>query len=119
MSVCRNSAGWPPSLLPSCLMARLKPSRASAPSAANGPEISLAIPTLMVSACASGGTKAGDRKSTRLNSSHQIISYAVFCLKKKKKRHRGTAPGRAQGRSATGDHLSEDTPFGLHDAHPD
>src|SRR5258708_23379309 len=29
-----------------------------------------------------------DRKSTRLNSSHQIISYAVFCLKKKKKRLR-------------------------------
>src|SRR5258708_9328336 len=28
--------------------------------------------------------KAQDRKSTRLNSSHQIISYAVFCLKKKK-----------------------------------
>src|SRR5258708_17782742 len=27
-----------------------------------------------------------DRKSTRLNSSHQIISYAVFCLKKKKAR---------------------------------
>src|SRR5712671_7184394 len=27
---------------------------------------------------------AGDRKSTRLNSSHQISSYAVFCLKKKK-----------------------------------
>src|SRR5258708_11280708 len=27
---------------------------------------------------------AVDRKSTRLNSSHQIISYAVFCLKKKK-----------------------------------
>src|SRR5438552_7661771 len=27
--------------------------------------------------------KQGDRKSTRLNSSHQIISYAVFCLKKK------------------------------------
>src|SRR5258708_9025552 len=26
---------------------------------------------------------AADRKSTRLNSSHQIISYAVFCLKKK------------------------------------
>src|SRR5438552_11164219 len=29
-----------------------------------------------------------DRKSTRLNSSHQIISYAVFCLKKKKNKHR-------------------------------
>src|SRR2546426_3965686 len=29
---------------------------------------------------------ARDRKSTRLNSSHLVISYAVFCLKKKKKR---------------------------------
>src|SRR2546422_6403755 len=29
-----------------------------------------------------------DRKSTRLNSSHGYISYAVFCLKKKKKRNR-------------------------------
>src|SRR5438034_5483603 len=29
--------------------------------------------------------RAGDRKSTRLNSSHTVISYAVFCLKKKKK----------------------------------
>src|SRR5690606_39762026 len=29
--------------------------------------------------------QAGDRKSTRLNSSHVKISYAVFCLKKKKK----------------------------------
>src|SRR2546426_5960212 len=28
-----------------------------------------------------------DRKSTRLNSSHLVISYAVFCLKKKKKKH--------------------------------
>src|SRR3712207_8949045 len=30
------------------------------------------------------GTGASDRKSTRLNSSHANISYAVFCLKKKK-----------------------------------
>src|SRR5260221_9126679 len=30
--------------------------------------------------------KATDRKSTRLNSSHTVISYAVFCLKKKKKK---------------------------------
>src|SRR5258708_10106851 len=30
------------------------------------------------------GSAWRDRKSTRLNSSHQIISYAVFCLKKKK-----------------------------------
>src|SRR3712207_8767737 len=31
-----------------------------------------------------GGAVRGDRKSTRLNSSHANISYAVFCLKKKK-----------------------------------
>src|SRR5437870_7862582 len=31
------------------------------------------------------GVVVGDRKSTRLNSSHVAISYAVFCLKKKKK----------------------------------
>src|SRR5258708_31325502 len=33
-------------------------------------------------------TPNSDRKSTRLNSSHQIISYAVFCLKKKKNNYR-------------------------------
>src|SRR5690348_18210847 len=33
---------------------------------------------------------AGDRKSTRLNSSHPSISYAVFCLKKKKKKNTKT-----------------------------
>src|SRR5207244_12905383 len=38
--------------------------------------------------CRAPGPRGGrgpDRKSTRLNSSHQIISYAVFCLKKKNK----------------------------------
>src|SRR5947208_4418003 len=35
-----------------------------------------------------------DRKSTRLNSSHQIISYAVFCLKKKKKQKYHNTPPR-------------------------
>src|SRR2546430_11301032 len=33
-----------------------------------------------------------DRKSTRLNSSHSQISYAVFCLKKKKKKEYTTSP---------------------------
>src|SRR5438034_5714882 len=33
-----------------------------------------------------GHPLARDRKSTRLNSSHTVISYAVFCLKKKKKK---------------------------------
>src|SRR5437870_11134685 len=35
-------------------------------------------------------TPPADRKSTRLNSSHVAISYAVFCLKKKKNNHRHT-----------------------------
>src|SRR5262245_63212718 len=34
------------------------------------------------------GAAQGDRKSTRLNSSHLGISYAVFCLKKKKQGHK-------------------------------
>src|SRR2546422_3753634 len=34
----------------------------------------------------------GDRKSTRLNSSHGYISYAVFCLKKKKKQTKLSTP---------------------------
>src|SRR2546421_6930107 len=34
--------------------------------------------------CVGTGTASRDRKSTRLNSSHDQISYAVFCLKKKK-----------------------------------
>src|SRR3712207_7459422 len=34
-----------------------------------------------------GGLGEPDRKSTRLNSSHANISYAVFCLKKKKKKY--------------------------------
>src|SRR5947208_8023465 len=41
----------------------------------------------------------GDRKSTRLNSSHQIISYAVFCLKKKKQKAAGTGAGRDRPRA--------------------
>src|SRR5258708_11209000 len=38
-----------------------------------------------------GGARE-DRKSIRLNSSHQIISYAVFCLKKKKYRNTSSRP---------------------------
>src|SRR2546430_8677292 len=37
---------------------------------------------------------AEDRKSTRLNSSHSQISYAVFCLKKKKTNHSYTPPSK-------------------------
>src|SRR2546427_8907366 len=38
-----------------------------------------------------------DRKSTRLNSSHNQISYAVFCLKKKKRPHQGQPTGDCYG----------------------
>src|SRR3989449_4497023 len=42
-----------------------------------------------------------DRKSTRLNSSHGYISYAVFCLKKKKTIKRCPAPPRHHSRKST------------------
>src|SRR5947207_12534980 len=46
-----------------------------------------------------------DRKSTRLNSSHTVISYAVFCLKKKRK-----DPQKSDtGRNARGGHISKRT----------
>src|SRR5690348_18483713 len=45
-------------------------------------------PSSMRSAACSASTRA-DRKSTRLNSSHPSISYAVFCLKKKKNTQHG------------------------------
>src|SRR5258707_11706395 len=44
----------------------------------------VASAALGVWAALRGGTMTADRKSTRLNSSHANISYAVFCLKKKK-----------------------------------
>src|SRR2546422_3683575 len=44
--------------------------------------------SLAAQAQATTGVIRGDRKSTRLNSSHGYISYAVFCLKKKKKEHK-------------------------------
>src|SRR3989454_2614106 len=43
-----------------------------------------ALRPVLVQAQAENGPQRGDRKSTRLNSSHLVISYAVFCLKKKK-----------------------------------
>src|SRR5438034_7662626 len=40
-----------------------------------------------------------DRKSTRLNSSHTVISYAVFCLKKKKKKKKQKKTNRKRNKS--------------------
>src|SRR5437762_5253804 len=47
-----------------------------------GPDLDGAVRT--------GRRQGTDRKSTRLNSSHRCISYAVFCLKKKKKKIRNS-----------------------------
>src|SRR2546426_5898059 len=43
--------------------------------------------------CERRGRGKRDRKSTRLNSSHLVISYAVFCLKKKTQRAKGATDG--------------------------
>src|SRR5947208_14956677 len=51
------------------------------PATSSSPNMSLKI---WNSTTVGGRSCMTDRKSTRLNSSHQIISYAVFCLKKKK-----------------------------------
>src|SRR2546422_6374465 len=48
--------------------------------------VDLALTTVVRGRIMMSMRKGEDRKSTRLNSSHGYISYAVFCLKKKKKR---------------------------------
>src|SRR5437870_10922476 len=58
---------------------------------AHGPA-GVGLVVLDVGRGAGGGGADQDRKSTRLNSSHVAISYAVFCLKKKKKRLATSAP---------------------------
>src|SRR5688500_19507207 len=46
-------------------------------------DMDLAVESAAQGAFGSSGQRCTDRKSTRLNSSHLVISYAVFCLKKK------------------------------------
>src|SRR2546429_4426456 len=63
---------------------------------------SSSLPPALPGTAASGPESraaASDRKSTRLNSSHGYISYAVFCLKKKKKKQ--------NDRDIIGHHLTE------------
>src|SRR5438445_5309605 len=48
------------------------------------------LPAAQASRAPAASPDGTDRKSTRLNSSHANISYAVFCLKKKKKKHTDT-----------------------------
>src|SRR2546427_7925494 len=55
-----------------------------------------------------------DRKSTRLNSSHSQISYAVFCLKKKKKDYLTTEKSLKQSLQELVAHVSRQIPFTTH-----
>src|SRR5258708_31141266 len=52
----------------------------------------VAEPKPRATRCAENADSLLDRKSTRLNSSHQIISYAVFCLKKKRRQQPERTP---------------------------
>src|SRR3989440_5299661 len=52
-----------------------------------GPRSSTGFPSASMTRPTSAWPTGTDRKSTRLNSSHDQISYAVFCLKKKKQEH--------------------------------
>src|SRR2546427_1734008 len=49
-------------------------------------EVRLGLASVTILSVVRGLRRTSDRKSTRLNSSHSQISYAVFCLKKKKKK---------------------------------
>src|SRR5207245_10364027 len=71
------------------LFKRLDPFRLGIPFPADEVELTLAAADLRRQA---GRGFTADRKSTRLNSSHGSISYAVFCLKKKITRARLTSP---------------------------
>src|SRR5437762_9699464 len=62
---------------------RIKRARTFDPSKAIG-----CAPRLLIVAMPENADGLQDRKSTRLNSSHRCISYAVFCLKKKKNENR-------------------------------
>src|SRR5258708_29542212 len=56
--------------------------------------VSLIVEFMECDSCLVYLIQDSDRKSTRLNSSHQIISYAVFCLKKKKDHQKSSASRR-------------------------
>src|SRR2546422_943469 len=83
-TTAHRSRPWHPSLFP------LPSSPAFGPEARHHDRRLLGAEGRRRSAALARRSLGGDRKSTRLNSSHGYISYAVFCLKKKKKRLRDT-----------------------------
>src|SRR5690606_42017106 len=79
-----------PTLFPYTTLFRSRPSHQTSPSSRSATLVKMVLPHRVSTAVAlvlglvPGATpKKPDRKSTRLNSSHVKISYAVFCLKKK------------------------------------
>src|SRR6266446_9716509 len=81
--ICRNGC----TVTPGCFISRMKYDRprcfgwSKSVRASKSPQCALCAPVVHAFCPL-------DRKSTRLNSSHLVISYAVFCLKKKKEKHR-------------------------------
>src|SRR5256885_7528649 len=76
-------------LFPYTTLFRSKRVKSFAPLTTSGEELKvIALPT--VRAAPEAKTLPLDRKSTRLNSSHLVISYAVFCLKKKTQTYHST-----------------------------
>src|SRR5438034_6177272 len=71
---------------PKISSARTRPSRSKA--RRNFPATEMLKRAFELGPTAHVDTFTRDRKSTRLNSSHTVISYAVFCLKKKKKQNK-------------------------------
>src|SRR5438132_5292904 len=74
-------SGATPPCLPCAMRSSARPSRTSTSSSRSSP---------WMRSTSWRRTARRDRKSTRLNSSHTVISYAVFCLKKKKKKIKKT-----------------------------
>src|SRR6266566_8838079 len=84
VSVPRNATSWNPYVVlgwsPRTVHVRTTPITLPVSGVAHVPRVTVGNPPHEI-----GATPKRDRKSTRLNSSHLVISYAVFCLKKKKK----------------------------------
>src|SRR5947209_13764070 len=77
-------------LFPYTTLFRSMPSRAAVPRRHLRPVPLQEVHRRAAGVRARGDDRVLDRKSTRLNSSHANISYAVFCLKKKKKKQKKT-----------------------------
>src|SRR5438128_9310273 len=87
----RRSAGTRSARSPAKLSELTRPSATSSPRASSACEGRSELPGAISSKNeAPWDERYSDRKSTRLNSSHGSISYAVFCLKKKKKQNKIT-----------------------------